>query len=114
METEFDEYIISNMDNAICGCMDDLSRLQIASKQLEEMIENYRSIKSKFKENKLNELTEYEKQLSSRIGSVIMREEFYDNIHNTTSKSKIVVKKNQALRDRASKFGDYFLNKFLL
>ena len=114
MEAEFDEYIIGNMDRAICECMDDLNRLQVASKQLEEMIENYKSIKSKFKENKLDELNEYEKQLSSRIGAVIMKEEFYDEIKNTKSKAKIVVKKNETLRNKASEFGDYFLKKFLL
>lgn len=114
MEAEFDEYIIGNMDSAICGCMDDLNRLQVASKQLEEMIENYKSIKSKFKENKLDELNEYEKQLSSRIGAIIMKEEFYDEIKNTKSKAKIVVDKNEKLRNKASEFGDYFLKKFLL
>jgi hypothetical protein len=92
--------------------MDDLNRLQNASKQLEEMIENYKSIKTKFKENKLDELTEYEKQLSTRIGSVIMKEEFYDEIKNTKSTAKIVVKKNEMLRSKASEFGDYFLKKF--
>lgn len=114
MENEFDEYIINNMDNAICGCMDDLSRLQLAVKQLEDMIDCYKSLKSKFKENKLEELNEYEKQLSARIGAVIMKEEFYDNIHNTKSKMKKVVKKNETLREKASKFGDYFSNKFKL
>ena len=102
MNAEFDEYIIGNMDRAICECMDDLNRLQVASKQLEEMIENYKSIKSKFKENKLDELNEYEKQLSSRIGAVIMKEEFYDEIKNTKSKAKMVVKKNETLRNKAS------------
>lgn len=114
MENEFDEYIISNMDDAICSCMDDLSRLQLAVKQLEDMVDCYKSVKTKFKENKLEDLTEYEKQLSARIGAVIMKENFYDNIHNTKSKMKAVVKKNEALRDKASKFGDYFSNKFKL
>lgn len=114
MENEFDEYIISNMDSAISECVNDLSRLQLAVKQLEDMVDSYKSIKTKFKENKLEDLTEYEKQLLARIGAVIMKEEFYNNIHNTKSKTKAVVKKNETLRDNASKFGDYFSNKFKL
>jgi hypothetical protein len=41
-----------------------------------------------------------------------MKEEFYDEIKNTKSKAKIVVKKNETLRNKASEFGDYFLKKF--
>lgn len=112
MENEFDEYIIDHMDKAINACIDDLTNLETAVKQLEEIINIYKSIKLKFKENKLEELTEQEKQLTTRIGAVIMKDEFYDEIKNTKSKAKIVVRKNEALKDKASKFGNYFTEKF--
>lgn len=112
MENEFNEYIIDHMDKAIISCVDDLTNLETAVKQLEEIINIYKSIKLKFKENKLEELTEQEKQLATRIGAVIIKDEFYDNIKNTVSKAKIVVRKNKALKDKASNFGNYFTEKF--
>lgn len=113
-DIEFDEHIISHMDNAICACMDDLEKVRTACENLENMINSYKSLKNKFKENDLENLTEYEKQLSMRIGATIIKEEFYDNIHNTKSKAKLVVDKNEKIKNQANNFKDYFEKKFNL
>ena len=115
MEEIFEKYILDNLEKSTTELISltekyDLDETQ--KNEINDMIDTYISLKNKFINDDLENLTQYEKDLITRIGSIILREEFNDKINNRKSTYHLVVKKNADVIYKASQFKTYFDEKF--
>jgi hypothetical protein len=113
MEESFDDMILKHLETAI----NELSQFRLMLgfvDDVEEMLTEYESLKNKFENNELTTLTNYEKDLSVRIGAIILKENYAANIHNTKSTYKLVINKNNKIKNESIKFMTYFKQKFNL
>lgn len=114
MEEVFNNYIMTNLEKSVEELTSILQQNKLNSESVEEvrlMTDTYTSLKNKIL-NDNYDLTQYEKDLITRIGCIILREEFNDKIHNTKSTYHLVVKKNKQIIYDAHQFLEYFNNKF--